>query len=142
MEHDALTIKIADALRKHQLTRGMAVTMGSTCDCRYWTGQERPGKTRPVGYQGLTWHQAEVIADVVQDHIAEVPDVNEMNRGFGNCPHCRAPRVAHCHECLNDIERDAAHAAGWRMDHLSGYGCIAVCPDCRNDNTTKGSSHE
>lgn len=71
MEHDALAVKIADALREHQLTQGMAVAMGSTCDCRYRTGQERPGKTRPVGYQGLTWHRAEVIAAVVRVHIAE-----------------------------------------------------------------------
>lgn len=60
---------------------------------------------------------------------AEVPDVNEMDRGFGNCPHCRSPRVTRCHECLNEIFRDEAHAAGWRMDHLSGFGCIALCPD-------------
>lgn len=74
-----------------------------------------------------------VIAQTVIAEYSSVPDVNAMNRGFGNCPHCLAPRVAHCHECLHDIERDTAHAAGWRMDHLSGYGCIAVCPDCRND---------
>ena len=74
-----------------------------------------------------------VITRAVFASISTVPDATEMNRGFGNCPHCRAPRVAHCHECLNDIERDAAHAAGWRMDHLSGFGCIALCPDCRND---------
>jgi hypothetical protein len=79
------------------------------------------------------------VARAVLDTTAHVPDDNEMNRGFGNCPHCRAPRVAHCHECLNDIDRDAAHVAGWRMDHLSGYGCIAVCPDCRNDNTKEDS---
>ncbi len=59
----------------------------------------------------------------------EVPDVNAMDRGFGNCPHCRSPRVTRCHECLNEIFRDEAHAAGWRMDHLSGFGCIALCPD-------------
>ena len=87
-------------------------------------------------YVQKTWQE---VAYAVVNAAYAVPDVNEMDRGFGNCPHCRAPRVAHCHECLNDIERDAAHAAGWRMDHLSGYGCIAVCPNCRND---KGSSHE
>lgn len=83
--------------------------------------------------------ECDEMAQAVIMAISSVPDENNMNRGFGNCPHCRAPRVAHCHECLNDIERDAAHAAGWRMDHLSGFGCIALCPDCRND---KGSSHE
>lgn len=61
----------------------------------------------------------------------EVPDVNEMNRGFGNCPHCSSPRIARCHECLNEVKRDEAHEAGWRMDHLSGFGCIALCPDHR-----------
>lgn len=87
-------------------------------------------------YSRDTWR---TVARAVITEYSSVPDDNEMNRGFGNCTHCRAPRVAHCHECLNDIERDAAHAAGWRMDHLSGYGCIAVCPDCRNDNTKEDS---
>lgn len=128
-EYDALTVKIADTLLLHQLTRRMVVASGHTCDCGYWTGEERPGKTRPAGYQGLLWHQAEVVAAVVRAHIGTVPDENAMDRGFGNCPHCRSPRVTRCHECLNEIFRDEAHAAGWRMDHLSGFGCIALCPD-------------
>lgn len=131
MEHDLLAVKIAETLTLHQLTRGMAVAMGHTCACGYWTGNDEHRKTRPVGYQGLTWHQAEVVAAVVIDHVTAVPDVNEMDRGFGNCPHCRSPLVTRCHECLNEIFRDEAHAAGWRMDHLSGFGCIALCPDHR-----------
>lgn len=69
------------------------------------------------------------VAHAAIDAHAQVPDVNEMDRGFGNCPHCRSPRVTRCHECLNEIFRDEAHAAGWRMDHLGGFGCIALCPD-------------
>lgn len=95
-----------------------------------------------VSFDDLNEHDQHAWYDVARAVIAEyssVPDETHMNRGFGNCPHCRAPRVAHCHECLNDIDRDAAHSAGWRMDHTSGYGCIAVCPDCRNDNTKEDS---
>lgn len=75
--------------------------------------------------------QLDKVRKIVFDDAAlsTVPDVNEMNRGFGNCPHCRSPRVTRCHECLNEIFRDEAHAAGWRMDHLGGFGCIALCPD-------------
>lgn len=63
------------------------------------------------------------------DRLHAVPDETQLDRGFGNCPHCRSPLVTRCHECLNEISRDEAHAAGWRMDHLSGFGCIALCPD-------------
>lgn len=48
--------KIARILNEHKPTRGMRVTMGETCQCGYWTGNEEPGKTRPVGLQGLDWH--------------------------------------------------------------------------------------
>ena len=65
------------------------------------------------------------VRPIIEAEITQHPYVNEMNRGFGNCPHCLSPRVAHCHECLNNIERDSAHAAGWRMDHIGGFGCIA-----------------
>ena len=75
------------------------------------------------------------VRPIIEAEITQHPDVNNMNRGFGNCPHCLSPLVAHCHECLNNIDRDSARASGWRMDHLSGFGCIALCPECRNDNS-------
>ena len=53
---------IAGVLREHMATGGMSVASGVTCRCGYWTGNEEPGKTRPVGYSGLQWHQAEQIA--------------------------------------------------------------------------------
>jgi hypothetical protein len=74
------------------------------------------------------------VTPIIESEITQHPDVNNMDRGFGNCPQCLSPRVAHCHECLNNINRDSAHAAGWRMDHIGGFGCIALCLECRNDN--------
>ncbi len=53
---------IAGVLREHMATGGMSVASGVTCRCGYWTGNEEPGKTRPVGYSGLQWHQAEAVA--------------------------------------------------------------------------------
>lgn len=53
---------IAEVLREHMATGGMSVASGVTCRCGYWTGNEEPGKTRPVGYSGLQWHQAEAVA--------------------------------------------------------------------------------
>lgn len=126
-EHDALTVRIAESIRAHQPTTGMKVAMGETCACGYWTGRDRPGKERPVGYQGLQWHQATVIREL----LAVVPDENAIDRGFGNCPHCLSAPVVRCHECLRECLRDQAHGFGWRMDHLGGFGCIALCPDHR-----------
>jgi len=53
---------IARVLREHQPTTGMSVTMGVTCRCGYWNGEEVGGTNRPVGYQGLQWHQATAVA--------------------------------------------------------------------------------
>lgn len=53
---------LARVLAEHQPTTGMSVASGVTCRCGYWNGNEVGGKTRPVGYQGLQWHQAEQIA--------------------------------------------------------------------------------
>jgi hypothetical protein len=50
---------MAEVLRSHQMTTGMQVASGTTCRCGYWTGNETPGVTRPPGYQGLIWHQAQ-----------------------------------------------------------------------------------
>jgi len=57
---------LGQALREHQLTTGMSVTSGATCRCGYWSGNEVGGKTRPVGYQGLQWHQAQEQSDAVR----------------------------------------------------------------------------
>ena len=57
---------LGNTLRAHQPTTGMSVASGVTCRCGYWNGNEVGGKTRPVGYQGLQWHQANVLADVVR----------------------------------------------------------------------------
>ena len=53
---------IAGVLREHQAAGGMQVASGVTCRCGYWTGNEEPGKTRPVGFSGLQWHQSEAVA--------------------------------------------------------------------------------
>ena len=58
---------VARVLAEHQPTTGMSVASGVTCRCGYWNGNEVGGKTRPVGYQGLQWHQAEMIAALTPD---------------------------------------------------------------------------
>jgi hypothetical protein len=55
-------------LSLHHPTRGMAVTMGTTCECGYWTGREQPGVDRPVGVRGdqLDWHRTQVAIAVLK----------------------------------------------------------------------------
>ena len=65
-DHPGLVEVLGNALRAHQPTTGMSVASGVTCHCGYWNGNEVGGKTRPVGYQGLQWHQANVLSDVVR----------------------------------------------------------------------------
>jgi hypothetical protein len=74
------------------------------------------------------------VRPIIEAETTQHPDVNEMNRGFGNCPHCFSLVVMRCHECPAQVSRESAHQAGWRMDHIGGYGCIALCPYCRDDN--------
>jgi hypothetical protein len=58
-------------------------------------------------------------------------EANQLDRGFSPCPHCTTAYYLQCHECLNETYRSAANHLGWRMDHVGGYGCIALCPDHR-----------
>ncbi len=60
-----------------------------------------------------------------------VPDENDMDRGFGHCPHCLSRPVLNCHECGTEVMREDARGFGWRMDHIGGYGCVALCDACR-----------
>lgn len=55
-------------LSLHHPTRGMAVSMGVTCECGYWTGTEQGGKNRPVGVRGdqLDWHRTQVTIAVLK----------------------------------------------------------------------------
>lgn len=59
--------KIAKVIQEHKPTRGMKVSMGETCQCGYWNGNEVAGKTRPVGLQGLDWHVAQEIFKALYD---------------------------------------------------------------------------
>jgi len=70
-EHlDPEAVRINNILRNHRPAQGMKVAMGQTCQCGYWTGEERPGYDKPVGNaigsDGLDWHRAQLIAD---DHV-------------------------------------------------------------------------
>lgn len=58
---------LAEAIREHQAAGGMQVASGVTCRCGYWNGNEVAGKTRPVGFSGLQWHQAEMLAAYLTD---------------------------------------------------------------------------
>jgi hypothetical protein len=62
---------MAEVLRKHQPTTGMSVASGVTCQCGYWTGDEQPGVTRPPGFSGLTWHQAQEVDATIFGRIRD-----------------------------------------------------------------------
>jgi hypothetical protein len=53
---------MAAVIAAHQPTTGMQVASGVTCHCGYWNGSERAGIDRPVGLQGLIWHQSQMLA--------------------------------------------------------------------------------
>lgn len=53
------TKTMAEVIRAHQPTTGMSVASGVTCKCGYWNGNERGGVDRPIGFQGLIWHQSQ-----------------------------------------------------------------------------------
>lgn len=59
----------------------------------------------------------------------------KIDRGWGPCDECGATEVSLCHECPAWVWRKDAEAAGWRHDHIGGFGCISLCPYCRDDNT-------
>jgi hypothetical protein len=60
----------AETLDDHHPTRGMAVTMGVTCECQYWTGAEPLNE--PRGHRPLPWgrdrldiHRARLVLDAL-----------------------------------------------------------------------------
>lgn len=59
---------VNEILRSHKPTTGMKVASGQTCECGYWTGEERAGVDRPVGVRGdgLDWHRSLLIADLIR----------------------------------------------------------------------------
>lgn len=80
MTYSPLAAAIGDIIRQHQPTTGMRVASGETCRCGYWTGTERPGKDRPVGHGGLTWHQAqEITAAIDRGDIPLVVDTSRLD---------------------------------------------------------------
>lgn len=59
MYFDTRTQQIAEVLMLHR-PAALQVS-GTTCVCGYWTEDERPGITRPRGFMGLQWHQAQEV---------------------------------------------------------------------------------
>jgi hypothetical protein len=80
------TVRVNEILRDHRESAGMMVSRGSTCQCGYWTGNERAGVTRPVGIiDPLDWHRAELIEALLATQRA---DLAEQVRGLkvtGEC---------------------------------------------------------
>ena len=70
-------------LYSHKLSEGMVFSMGATCQCGYWTGDERPGITRPAGVRdALDWHRAELIAELsasaIRAHVEKLAGLIEV----------------------------------------------------------------
>lgn len=76
LEDERLTLLMYHLLQSHKRTTGMAVTMGTTCSCGYWTGEERAGTTRPVGaHDNLDWHRAEILSHLMAGGIRNALDL-------------------------------------------------------------------
>lgn len=60
--------EIFDVMIEHRRTEGMAVSMGVTCRCGYWTGSDDQIARRSSG-DGLQWHRANVLAEMVAKAI-------------------------------------------------------------------------
>ena len=60
---EELRERLAGVLAEHHPTTGMAVTMGVTCACGYWTGSEPEAGKRPLpwGRDRLDLHRAELV---------------------------------------------------------------------------------
>lgn len=69
--NDVLAVAINNILKSHKPATGMVVSMGQTCQCGYWTGEERAGITRPAGVNGdgLDWHRSVLIAKAATDML-------------------------------------------------------------------------
>ena len=72
-DREALREEVARALTQHRPTRGMKVSMGSTCACGWWSespdavGDARQQRDRLV--PSLAHHQADAVLAVVQPHL-------------------------------------------------------------------------
>lgn len=55
--------RLAAVLSKHHPTRGMAPSMGVTCECGYWTGSEPEAGGRPLpwGRDQLDLHRGRIM---------------------------------------------------------------------------------
>lgn len=73
---------INSILRDHKLAEGMQVSSGSTCQCGYWTGEERPGVSRPPGIRdALDWHRATLVDALLSTQLATIATaVGELQR--------------------------------------------------------------
>ena len=120
--------RIGAILREHQPTSGMQVASGVTCRCGYWTGEERPGVTRPVGYSGLMWHQAQMIAT---PPVAATP--------VGLCEHAESEGI-----CTRSVGHEGAHVLAANTQTAAEDRFLALAARFPIDPSLKGQidAHE
>ena len=105
-----------EILRSHKPTTGMQVASGITCECGYWTGDERAGVDRPVGIRGdgLDWHRSLLIGDLIRRAQAAqretdaqvVEGLSEKSCSCGSNVRLGQP----CYCAAGDLSRSAAAA--------------------------------
>jgi hypothetical protein len=109
---------IAATINAHGLTTGMQVASGHTCRCGYWNGEEVAGVTRPAGMYGLTWHQAQMVAEEL------------TKAGYGSIREARDQRDRELHRFGYNWSLDQPPRASYPVDD---YECCASgsCEVCR-----------
>jgi hypothetical protein len=112
-EHlDPVAVRVNSILANHRPAQGMKVAMGQTCQCGYWTGEERPGYDKPVGNamgsDGLDWHRAQLIA---ADHVEALRQAEQRGKELQNAA-LRDP-LDHL-LTFAEVAQDDAYRAGQR----------------------------
>lgn len=125
--HDkALVDKVTSELGKHHRTRGLAVSMGTTCACGFW----EKGRKQTGGSDGLASHRAEVALGVAADDLREQGGAGV--RAAVEAVH-QPERVNEAHEC-NEREQ-----YGEECMYAEEPRYVTICSQCGYDGGSEGA---